>query len=729
MVGSWKPIDRSPLKRRIIILALLSAGWAVCVALRLVDLQVTSAGSMQDRARRQQEQVIKLAARRGMFYDRSGRVLAMSIEVDSAYAVPAEIDNPARTAAALAPILEPEPSKRIERRGRIQEKLQSDRAFVWLERKVGPEVKARIESMDLEGVHFLREHQRFYPHGELASHVLGFVDIDNNGKEGLEGALDKRIHGEDGQLFALVDARRKQFLKATHGEMKPGDGIVVTIDATVQHIAERELRRAIGDTGSRSGSVIVVEPATGDILAMANEPTFNPNKAGAYPPESRRNRTVVDAYEPGSTFKVITMAAALERGLVDPFEVIDCGNGSMRVAGALIRDHKRFDHLTATEVLEESSNVGAMRIGLRLARDEFYETIRKFGIGERTGVDLPGESRGLLREPAEWSGVSQASLSFGQEVSVTPLQMLMAIAAVGNGGVLQPPRLVLRELDPDGNVLKEHPPAPSRAILAPSTVARLTRMMRGVVENGTAKAAKMEGYSVAGKTGTAEKIGPNGTYADDRHIASFAGFTPASRPAIAILIVLDEPRGSLFHGGDVAAPAFRRIALPVLRYLGVAPDAMESEGEQTARGVTSSRDRVAWASSRDGRKKERGDKKGKRRGRDKHGDEEEEEAPFEPVPLPAPETVVSGSSVLLPDMAGHTLRHAVAYLGRIGLSARVAAADADAAAAVIGTQVPVAGTMVTRGSEVVLTPGIPRRPRADEGEEETGAAVARASMN
>lgn len=728
MVGSWKPIDRAPLKRRIIILALLSMGWAVCVALRLVDLQVSDAGSLQDRARRQQEQVIKLAARRGMFYDRGGRVLAMSIEVDSAYAVPAEIENPLRTATALAPLLEPEPLRRAERRGRIQEKLQSDRAFVWVERKVGPEVRTRIESLGLKGIHFLREHQRFYPHGELASHVLGFVDIDNNGKEGLEGALDDRIHGEDGQLFALVDARRKQFLKATRGEMKPGDGIVVTIDATVQHIAERELRRALADTGSRSGSVIVMEPGTGDILAMANEPTFNPNRAGSHPAESRRNRAVADAYEPGSTFKVITMAAALERGLVDPHEIIDCGNGSVRVSGALIRDHKRFDRLSASEVLEESSNVGAIRIGQRLGRDELFETIRRFGIGERTGVDLPGESRGLLREPSEWSGVSQASISFGQEVSVTPLQMLTAIAAVGNGGVLQPPRLVLRQLDPDGAVLAEHPSAAPRTILAPSTVARLTRMMRGVVENGTAKAAKMEGYSVAGKTGTAEKIGPSGTYADDKHIASFAGFTPASRPAIAILVVLDEPRGSLFHGGDVAAPVFRRIALPVLRYLGVAPDAMESEGGQTARGVTSPRDRVAFASSGDGRKKARGVRDA-RDGRDE--DQDDEEAVFEPAPLPALEAVVSGDSVLLPDMAGHTLRRAVAYLGRIGLSARVmSAAGADAAAAVIGTQVPQAGTLVSRGSEVVLTPGIPA-PRPDDTaiEQETGAAVARASMH
>ena len=723
MVGSWKPIDRAPLKRRIITLALLSMGWAACVALRLIDLQVAGADSMQDRARRQQEQVIKLAARRGMFYDRTGRVLAMSIEVDSAYAVPAEIENPARTAAALAPLLEPEPHKRAERRGRIKEKLQSDKAFVWLERKVGPEVRARIESQGLKGIHFLREHQRFYPHGELGSHVLGFVDIDNNGKEGLEGALDDRIHGEDGQLFALVDARRKQFLKATRGEMKPGDGIVVTIDATVQHIAERELRRALEDTGSRSGSVIVMVPGTGDILAMANEPTFNPNRAGSHPPESRRNRAVADAYEPGSTFKVITMAAALERGLVDPYEIIDCGNGSVRVSGALIRDHKRFDRLSASEVLEESSNVGAIRIGQRLARDEFFKTIKLFGIGERTGVDLPGESRGLLRDPSEWSGVSQASISFGQEVSVTALQMLTAIAAVGNGGVMQSPRLVLRELDPDGALLLEHPPAAPRTILAPSTVARLTRMMRGVVENGTAKAAKLQGYSVAGKTGTAEKIGPSGTYADDKHIASFVGFTPASRPAIAILVLLDEPRGYLFHGGDVAAPVFRRIALPVLRYLGVAPDAMESEGEQTAAGPTM-RDRIAFASSGNGKKKAHDENA------DKH--EEEEQAPFEPVPLPAPAAVVSGDSVLLPDMAGHTLRRAVAYLGRIGLSARVMlAADADAAAAVIGSQVPMPGTMVARGSEVVLTPGIPE-PRPDENaietEEETGAAVARASM-
>ncbi len=717
MGRTLRPTDRSPLRQRIVLMALGALLWAGGVEARLVYLQVHQAEAMRDQARSQQQQVQRLAARRGMLYDRNGRELAMSIEVDSVYAVPAKIRNPARTAAALAAILEPDPRRRPGREAALHERLNAPKSFVFIERKVDPAIRARIEALGLEGVGFEREHKRFYPHGSLAAHVLGIVGMDNNGMEGIEHALDARIHGRDGRLFALVDARRKHFLQRVQSEMQPGNSAVLTIDTTIQHIAERELAAAMRTSGARWGSVVVMEPSTGDILAMANEPTFNPNRFGDVPREVRINRAVEAAYEPGSTFKVITMAAALERGLVEPHEVIDCGNGSIRVRGITIRDHKRFDRLSATEVLEQSSNIGAIRIGLRLTSDELYETIRRFGIGRRTGVALPGEAYGVLRDPSAWSGVSQASLSFGQEVAVTPLQMLTAIAAVGNGGVLQPPRILLRELDPEGRVVEEFPPAEGSTILGPSTVRSLLRMMRLVVEEGTAKGARMSGYSAAGKTGTAEKIGPDGTYAANRYIATFAGFTPADHPELAILVLLDEPKGSLYHGGDVAAPVFRRIAYPALQSLGVPPDL--ADGAVTRADAPRPKGpesvvRASWTSLR--------------AGWDARADEKEkaQESSFRTEPLPAASAVVSGDTVMIPDLRGHSLRRGIAYLGRLGLTAHVAA-DAPGGGerfgpggmALIADHAPVAGTLLHHGDPVLLRPG---KPAAPEPEEERGTA-------
>ncbi|HEY3176376.1 MAG TPA: penicillin-binding transpeptidase domain-containing protein [Candidatus Polarisedimenticolia bacterium] len=742
------PEGRAALRRRIVLLGLAMAVWAGGMGYRLVDLQIHRAGEMRGLARRQYEQIITLDARRGLLRDRNGLELAMSIEVDSIYAVPAEIEDPVATAAALAPVLSRLPGSQPISPQALAAKLSGDKLFTWIRRKVDPAAVAAVSALNLKGIAFEREHRRFYPHAGLAAHVLGWVGMDNTGMDGLELALDGRIRGKDGQMFALRDARGRRFLKAARREPVPGRDVALTIDETIQHIAERELRQAMEDTGAAEGSVIVMEPATGEILALANEPTYNPNRPSDSPAAHRKNRAVVDAYEPGSTFKVITMASALERELVGPNEVFDCQNGLLKVGRAVIHDHKRFGLLTATEILQQSSNVGVMKIGLRLKREDFHETILRFGLGARTGIELPGEARGLVREPKDWSGVSQATISFGQEVSVTPLQLVTAINVVADGGLLRAPRIVLRETGADGSETAPADLRPVRRVLKESTVRTLTRMMLSVVDEGTAKAARMPGYSVAGKTGTAQKIGPEGTYASGRFVASFVGFVPSTRPALTILVVLDEPRGSLYHGGDIAAPVFRRIALPSLRYLGVPPE----EGRYLIEGdeptLVAEAHALRWTEPlpvdekelevEQARRQREKEKEMQRAARSRSAARREEAEPAlvapAPKPLPAVRVAAAGDAVALADLRGHSLRRAVSYLSRVGLKARLlpAGADSPGGDGVIVAQEPPEGTIVARGAVVALRPGR-FAPAIDSGgtspeEREMGAGAARAAI-
>jgi len=713
-----QPTDRSLLRRRLYLLVCVTLAWSACMGYRLFDLQILRVSEMRGQARRQQEQVITLDARRGQLFDRRGREMAVSIEVDSVYAVPAEIEDPVSSAAALAPALG------LERDAvsGLAAKLTGDKLFVWVKRKIDPRQRDQVSALGIKGIAFAREHKRFYPHGERAAHVLGWVGMDNKGMDGLELALDAKVKGHNGQVFALRDARGKRFLKITRREPVPGDNVTLAIDETIQYIAERELKQAIEETGAATGSVLVMEPATGDILALANHPSYNPNLPGASDAESRKNRSIVDAYEPGSTFKVVTMAAALEKNLLRPTDLFDCQNGSIRIGRAVIRDHKPFGLLSATEVLEHSSNIGAIKIGLKLKENDFYDYMKRFGFGARTGIELPGEARGLVREPKEWSGVSQATLSFGQEIAVTPLQLVTAISAVANDGMLQPPRLVLTDATP----------RPAHRIVAESTVRDLRQMMLAVVDEGTAKAARMPGYSVAGKTGTAQKIGPEGTYAAGRFVASFVGFVPASRPALTILVVLDEPRGTLYHGGDIAAPVFRRIALPALRYLGVPPEPgrfVEEGDEPTLLAANHARRwtepipldekeaRAERTREEQRQEKERIKQARLRRARGARGEETDDDTLDAVIParkpLPSPGSVTAGDEVQLPDLQGQSLRAAVSYLGRLGLTARLqgpragrtgqpAPEETPDGDAVVVEQTPAAGAQVSRGSEVLL---------------------------
>jgi len=552
---------------RLMLITLSACLWVLVIMVRLVQLQVLGRAFFERQASRQSERTINLDPRRGAIVDRSGHPLAVSVDTESIYAVPQDIEDAAGTATALGRALSLDAGARKE----LQAALEKTRAFVWVRRKVDPTVARAVRALQLDGVGFLTENRRYYPQRELAAHVIGYVGLDNTGMSGIEYAFESAIRGRADKVIIRTDARRRAL---DHKERPSTEGhtVVLTIDESIQHVVERELERSVQETGSIAGVAVVMDPRTGEILALANRPTFNPNKFGAYPSSRWRNRAVADAYEPGSMFKIITAAAGLEEKVVDPDEMIDCGHGFLEVAGIRINDHKVFDQLSFRDVMAKSSDVGVARVAQRLGRDNFNRYLRHFGFGAATGVELPGESGGLLRPLNRWSALSLPTLSFGQEIGVTALQMTAAVAAVANGGYLMKPTIIRQIEDSEGRVVRAARPTAIRRVLDPATADRLTDILRGVVLKGTGHRAAIPGYAVAGKTGTAQKVEPGGKYSMVDHVASFVGFVPASRPALVVLVSLDTPKGPANEGGDVAAPLFARIAEPALRRLAVPPD-------------------------------------------------------------------------------------------------------------------------------------------------------------
>jgi len=452
-------------------------------------------------------------------------------------------------------------------------KFQSSRQFAWVSRKLPPEKVEAVAALNLKGIYFQEENQRFYPKRELAAHVLGFVDPDEKGLAGIEYELDGKIRGEGEKIVVMADARQHWF-DGGEAHRRRGANVVLTLDEKIQYIAQRELAAAITKTHAMAGTVIVMNPNNGEILALANWPTFNPNAPNAVTPETRMNRSVSAVYEPGSTFKLITLAAAIDQGIVRLDDVYDCENGSIILAGRRIHDHKRFGLLRVSEILAKSSDVGAIKIAVRVGEQKFYDYIHAFGFGEPTGLDLPGESRGILRPLGRWSAISIGAVAMGQEVGVTPIQLITAVSAIGNGGLLYKPQVVRfgaeQSASQDGTVGGLPEP---RRVIQPETAATLTRAMEGVIlPGGTAPLARLDGWTAAGKTGSAQKIDPaTHHYSPTQFVASFTGFAPINNPAVTILIALDSPVG-LHEGGSVAAPVFKRIAEQVLPYLEVPRD-------------------------------------------------------------------------------------------------------------------------------------------------------------
>ena len=561
----------SPRERRVRLRLMLVAFsiclWAVVVLLRLVQLQVFGREAFARQAARQSERTINLDPRRGPILDRNSKQLAVSVDAESIYAVPQEVRNASRTAAQIARALELDAGARKE----LAAQLQRNRAFVWVRRKVDP-IRARaVRDLQLDGIGFLTENRRYYPRRELASQVLGYVGLDNTGMSGIEYAFEDLIRGRAAKVTVHIDARRRP-LGSIERPSTDGHTVVLTLDERIQYLAERELEKAVAETGAQSGLAVVMVPRTGEILALAHQPTFNPNRFGSYPSVRWRNRAVTDVSEPGSVFKIFTAAAALQEKVVDPDEVIDCGDGGIDIAGTRISDHHVFDQLTFRYVMAKSSNVGAIRVAQRVGREGFNRYLREFGFGAPTGVELPGESVGLLRPTSRWSALSLASMSFGQEIGVTALQLAAAVGAVANGGYLMKPLIVRQVEDGEGRLVRVVRPVAVHRVLEPTTVDTLTDLLKGVVKEGTGWRAAVPGYVVAGKTGTAQKVEPGGRYSMVDHVASFAGFVPASQPALVILVSLDTPRGEHNQGGHVAAPLFARIAEQALRHLAVPPD-------------------------------------------------------------------------------------------------------------------------------------------------------------
>jgi cell division protein FtsI (penicillin-binding protein 3) len=585
-----------PLKRaRFWLICLFFLLWATAIGGRLFWLQVVRHKEFVDRAEKQQLRTFEVAPRRGVLYDRNLHELAMTVQADSFYAVPSEIDDKQKsawiesTAHALAAVVHTDPQDALTSEAQIAERLTNGHSFAWVARRVTPEVAERMKALGIKGIYSQKEFERFYPDNEIAAQVLGYVGADDNGLGGLEQKFEPQLHGVPGRMYTAMDARRKVLGSSEH-EPEPGQNMVLTVDENIQFLAERALDRVMEKTHAANGTVVVQDVHTGQILALAIRPTFNPNVARKTTPGLLKNHAVSDVYEPGSVFKLVTYSAALDQHVTSPDDMIDCQGGKISLPGRIIHDDKA-DHygvITVHEALEHSSDVAAVKLAQKVGQDKFYEYIRSFGFGARTGLELPGETRGLLQPVRKWGTTSYASISIGQEVGVTPLQLVSMVSTIANGGVYLPPHVLMpaqvgtgphaeSTLQPmpfkPGVDLPNPLPIGAHRVLSEMTAAQMRKMMEGVVLYGTGKPAQMNGYSSGGKTGTAQKVDPvTHLYSKSMHIASFAGIAPVNNPVISVAVVIDDPKGGSYYGTAVSAPVFADVAQQVLEYLGVPHD-------------------------------------------------------------------------------------------------------------------------------------------------------------
>jgi cell division protein FtsI (penicillin-binding protein 3) len=553
------------IRKRILLVYLFVAMGFFLITFRLFIIMVLQHHHFTKKAERQHQKTILIGPHRGTIYDRNGKELAISVDLESLYGVPSEIEDPDLVAAKLSNVLGMSHHT-------IEKRLEGDRNFIWLDRKIDPERVKRIKELSLSNkeIGFLPESKRFYPKKGLAGHLLGFVGMDNKGLEGIEFAYERDLSGEGGCLILERDALGREIFLSNRNYRppSPGNSLFLTIDEVVQYIVEKELDNGMEKWKAKGALAIVMNPKTGEILAMGVRHEFNPNMIENYRPSDWRNKAITDLYEPGSTFKVIAAAAALEEGITKIGDLFDCSKGEIEVGGEIIHDVRPHGVLSFSEVIQKSSNVGAIQIGMRLGKERLYKYIKAFGFGEKTGIDLPGEASGKVREPRNWSGTSIGAISIGQEVAVTPLQILRAFSAIANNGNLMKPYVVSEMRDYEGQIIKSFSPQAVGRVISEDTSKRVTEVLRTVLEEGgTATKAAIEGNLVAGKTGTAQKIDPKtGTYSHEKFVSSFVGFLPAEDPKISIIVVVDEPKGAIY-GGSVAAPIFKEIAEQILTYL------------------------------------------------------------------------------------------------------------------------------------------------------------------
>jgi cell division protein FtsI (penicillin-binding protein 3) len=659
LLSEW----RSTLRSRLIVCAVVIAAWTVGIEARLLYLQVVQYDELMEIANRQQLDPLTLPAKRGEILDRNGEVLAYSVDADTIFADPTEVGDVDSTAAKLCAALDD-----CDAAGRraMAKALRRDSHFAYLARQVSPDEAYRVRQLDLQGIAFLKESRRYYPKKELASHVLVYVGIDNVGLAGLESTYDSLVRGQDGRILIQTDARQHAIHSRVDRPATAGATLELTIDQYLQHIAERELRAGVEENRAKGGTALIMDPQSGEILALANWPTFNPNTFARADEHARRNRGVQDLYEPGSTFKVVTASAAFEEHVITAADPIDCAPGHIRFGSRIIHDVHAYGVLPFSDVIVKSSNVGAIKVGLRLGPERLGRYISRFGFGQTISPDFRGENPGIVWNPAKLDPSALASVSMGYQVGVTPLQMAAAVSAVANGGTLYEPR-VIRASIKEGRRVPVQRKALRRTV-SERTAAELTAIMEAVVERGTAKSAQVEGYTIAGKTGTAAKI-VDGRYSNSEYNASFVGFLPSRKPALTIVVVIDSPHAVGYYGGVVAAPVFRRIAEASLRHLGIPPNI--GAFPPVLRAV-----------------------------------HEGEGAPVEPrlvgIKFPVLSPFQELERGVMPELRGLSAREALRLLTQVGATARMVGNG------FVNEQTPAAGTVLTEGQTTLLTLG--RRP-------------------
>ncbi len=586
-----RQVMTAPIRRiRFTYVALFFCFWTGVIGLRLTWLQVVRHGYYVHTAAMQQQRTFEVAPRRGVLYDRNLRELAMTVLVDSVYAVPSELgENRPEAAEMLAKLVHKDAWDRFTSEPQMLARFNASKNFAWVARKLDPETATRVRELNLKGVYLQKEFKRFYPNGDLSAQVLGYVGTDDTGLGGLEREFDEELHGAPGHMLTALDAKR-HVLGSEEQQPMPGENLVLTIDANIQYMAERALDAQMEKTKAAHGTVVVQDPHTGNVLALAIAPRFNPNDQRHMDASVLQNLAVSDVYEPGSTFKLATYAAALDGAGVQPTDMVDCQNGAMTMFGRTLHDD-RSDHfgvVTVQYALEHSSDVGAAKMALKLGPSKFYDYLKGFGFGDRSGIELPSETRGLLRAPKKWGATSILSIAIGQEVGVTPVQLVTMVSTIANGGVYMPPHVLLESADAmkGDSRLKAMPfrptnqlpttlPDGAHRVITEMTSAKMRSMMQGIVVTGTGKNAALNGYSAGGKTGTAQKVDPvTHTYSHTKLVASFAGFAPVSNPAISVAVIMDTPQGTDLqrYGGAASAPVFAQVAQQVLEYLGVPHD-------------------------------------------------------------------------------------------------------------------------------------------------------------
>ena len=535
------------------------------LAVRLFCVQLGAAKPLSKLASDQYKTFSRLLPRRGMIYDRNLRELAVSINLDSVFIDPALVEDRQSAANKLSEVLEEDPDV-------ILKKLNNDKRFAWLARRIDARAANDIKRLSIKGIGFIKEPKRVYPNDTLASHVLGFVGLDDEGLEGIELLYDDYLTGTVGWIYSIRDAKKREVHGYEYREIPPADGndVVLTIDSVVQSFAENALDSTFKKYNAKGGMIVVMDPYTGDILALANRPTFNPNKIGDSSVEARRNRVICDFFEPGSSFKIVTATAVIEEDVIGMDDEIYCENGEFKWSKHIYHDHKPHEWLKFKDIIKHSSNIGTMKSALKVGSKRLYRYIKRFGFGKKTGIDLPGEVEGIIRPTNKWSKLSLCSISMGQEVTVTAIQLACALSSVANGGFYVKPRIIAKVQDKTGYVIKKFEPRKLHRVMSVEASQKVRGILRGVVEKGTGTRAEVKGYSPAGKTGTAQKVEENGRYSHRKFMSSFIGFLPYDDPKFVVVVLMDEPRPQ-YYGGTVCAPVFKKVAEQLMRYYKIEP--------------------------------------------------------------------------------------------------------------------------------------------------------------